>query len=598
MPFQTYDAPPPAFHSHDRLAALRAIMAERDLDAILVPHADAQRNEYLPANAERLAWISGFTGSAGAALVLTDEAILFVDGRYTLQAAQQADADRWTIESLVDRPPHDWLADHPGLRVGLDPWLVSKAEADRIADTATLVPLDTNPIDTVWHERPDAPRGAARIHPFEYAGRPTSKKLADIQATLDKADVDLTVLSDASSVSWLFNVRGADIAHTPLVLAHAIVTREGEPLLFVDSGKLDIEVRAFLTQVASLHEPSELVAHLQRLAPSAAVGLDATASPYALHAIVMDAGGTVVALPDPVVAPRSIKNRAEIAGARASHLRDGVAMVAFLAWLDDQPPGTITEIEAARSLEAFRKDNAGDTPLLDVSFDTISGSGPNGAIVHYRVTEATDRPLGEGELYLVDSGGQYPDGTTDITRTVAIGRSTAEHRRCFTLVLKGHIAIARARFPKGTRGVDLDVLARAALWRAGLDYAHGTGHGVGSALSVHEGPQGLSRRAMTAFEPGMIVSNEPGYYRTGAFGIRIENLLLVHEAQSVNDGDIEMLGFENLTLAPIDRRLIDTALLDADEIAWLDAYHHRVADTLGPLTDRQDWLKAACARLS
>ncbi len=372
----------------------------------------------------------------------------------------------------------------------------------------------------------------------------------------------------------------------------------GEPLLFVDPTKIDMEAQAFLTQVAILRAPSDLLPDLSRLSAKVRVMLDPDQAPYALALAIEKAGGIVVHGRDPVVLPRAIKNETEIDGTLAAHIRDGAAVSTFLAWLDGLAPDSIDEITAAKRLESFRTDMAGNTPLRDISFDTISGSGPHGAIIHYRVTEATNRTLGAGELYLCDSGGQYEDGTTDVTRTVAIGAPSADQRRCYTLVLKGHIAVSTARFPKGTRGVEIDPLARLPLWKAGLDYAHGTGHGVGSYLAVHEGPQSISKRGMEALLPGMIVSNEPGYYREGAFGIRIENLLLVREAESIEGGETPMLSFETLTLAPYDRRLIDMGLLTDEETNWLDAYHARVLNTLSGAVTDSAWLETVCAPLT
>ncbi len=595
--FQSFDAPATDTGGAGRLSVMRAVLLAKSADALIVPHADAQRNEYLPANAERLAWLTGFTGSAGAAIVTQTDAVLLVDGRYTLQAHDQSAGNGWTVASLVDEPPHIWLEGR-NARLAYDPWMHTQNEIERLEKVATLVALNENPIDAAWQNRPAEPQGAVSIHPFARNGMLTADKLEAVRDAITKADADLCVLSDAASVSWLFNIRGSDVAHTPLVLAHAIVPREGEPVLFIDAAKLDMEVTAFLTQVTELREPSDLLAHLSRLSDKARVMLDPDQAPYALALAIEKAGGTVVNGRDPVVLPRAIKNETEIDGTRAAHIRDGAAVSAFFAWLDNQAPGSIDEITAAKRLESFRTNMAGDTPLRDISFDTISGSGPHGAIIHYRVTEATNRMLGAGELYLCDSGGQYEDGTTDITRTVAIGEPSADQRRCYTLVLKGHISVSTARFPRGTRGVEIDPLARLPLWKAGLDYAHGTGHGVGSYLAVHEGPQSISKRGMGALLPGMIVSNEPGYYREGAFGIRIENLLLVREADSVEGDEIPMLSFETLTLTPYDRRLIDTGLLTNEEADWLDAYHVRVWDTLSGAVPDTAWLKAACAPLT
>jgi Xaa-Pro aminopeptidase len=600
--FQNFSAPDYPVTGDSRLKALRNEMEKHSLDALIVPHADEQRNEYLPASAERLAWISGFTGSAGEAVITKEQAVVFVDGRYTLQSAQQTDANFWTVESLIENPAHKWLRQNlgSGAHIGFDPWLHTLNEVKNFKAAAKdidgeLIPLKNNLVDAVWKDRPAPPCEPVSIHDFTYAGKPTRKKLEAMQAAMVTNNADLCVLSDPSSVCWLFNIRGHDVAHTPITLAHAVLRSDDEPILFIDGRKLDIETKAFLTQVCELREENELSQTLSALADQARVMLDPNLAAFALHSIVEDAGGTVVSAADPARLPRAIKNEAEIKGTRSAHLRDGAAVTSFLAWLDQQASGSIDEITAAKKLEQYRTDMAGNMPLRDISFDTISGSGPNGAIVHYRVDENSNRTLQEGELYLCDSGAQHDDGTTDITRTIAVGEPSDEQRKMFTLVLKGHIGIALARFPKGTRGVDIDVLARMPLWQHGADYAHGTGHGVGSYLSVHEGPQNISKRGMQELLPGMIISNEPGYYRTGEFGIRIENLVLVREEMEIVGGDQPMLGFETLTLAPIDQRLIDTTLLTDGELHWLNAYHGHVRRELEPLVEERvaNWLKSA-----
>lgn len=600
--FQKFDAPPIDTEAANRLSALRAVMSTYGLDVVIVPHADEFRNEYLPPAHERLAWLTGFTGSAGEAVVTTDQAVLFVDGRYTLQAADQVDDAHWQVESLIDLPPAKWLGtiDLQGKKVGFDPALHTANEVKKLTGAVernggTLVEADQNLIDAIWEDRPAPPRGPVTIHDFELAGRTTRDKLAELRDKLTKNDAELCVLTDPTSVSWLFNIRGSDVAHTPLVLARAIIPMDGEPTLFVDDGKLDIEVRAFLTQVATLEPEDRFLEVLAQAATDSKILLDPDLTSQVVFTTVEEVGANVVRKRDPVALPRAVKNEAEIEGSRAAHLRDGAAVTTFLHWLDNQEPGSITEIDAVKRLETFRHDMAGNRPLRDLSFDTISGSGPNGAIVHYRVTEDTNRRLNAGELYLCDSGGQYDDGTTDITRTVVVGEPDRDQRRAFTLVLKGHIAIATARFPKGTRGMDIDVLARIALWQHGMDYAHGTGHGIGSFLSVHEGPQNISRRGSQELLPGMIISNEPGYYRTGAFGIRIENLILVRDATEIPGGDKPMLGFETLTLAPIDNRLIDPTMMTDDELHWLNAYHGWVRRQLTPLVDDTvaEWLARA-----
>ena len=601
--FQNFDAPADPVRGDRRLRALREEMMREGIDALIVPHGDEQRNEYLPAANERLAWLTGFTGSAGNAVVTADTAILFVDGRYTLQAAQQVDDVHIAIDDLITTPPPKWMIDNlkTGSRIGFDPWLHSRSEIKALEKVAAkidgeLVAVD-NLVDRVWTDRPAQPNGKVAIHDFHHAGKLTSAKLADLREELAAKDADMCFLSDATGVSWLFNIRGSDVGHTPLVLAHALVPKSGDPVLFIDADKLPMDVRAFLTQVCTLADPATMTDTLREHFAGTRVLLDPAQTPHAIADMVRETDGTVVEGEDPTMLAKAVKNEAEIAGTRAAHYRDGLAMVRFLCWLDQQPIGSLDEIGAAKRLEQFRAEVDPDFPLKDISFDTISGTGPNGAIVHYRVNRDTNRALQDGELYLVDSGGQYEDGTTDITRTVAIGTVGDDERFAFTAVLRGHIALAMVRFPKGVRGMDLDVLARQHLWQQGRDYAHGTGHGVGSYLSVHEGPQNISRRGTRELLPGMIVSNEPGYYRSGAFGIRIENLVLVTEPQEIDGGDMPMLSFETLTLAPIDRRLIDATAMTQPELDWLNGYHRHVRDTLsGDLDDAvASWLAEATA---
>ena len=600
--FQDFSAQADPVTGDHRLNELRKLMLENGFDATIVPHTDEQNNEYLPPEKERLAWLTGFTGSAGMAIVTSDRAVLFVDGRYTLQAADQVDTDHWELESIIDYTPARWLKENLSNRqiLAIDPWLhvSNQIKAIKTALESTESRLkywSTNPIDHCWHNRPPASKRKAKIHDFEFAGRLTSEKLTDVKATMEKRDADLCILTDPSSVCWLFNIRGADLAHTPVVLSHAIIQRDGDPVIFIDEDKLDIETRAFLTQVATIEDTGKLSGRLEEMSAGKRVMVDPDRSPIAFSDLVKAAGGKSVRAADPIAILRATKNKVEIKGAKAAQLRDGAAVTTFLAWLDDQPAGTIDEITAAQKLETLRADMAGDMPLREISFDTISGSGPHGAIVHYRVDTSSNRTLQDGELFLCDSGAQYDDGTTDIPRTIAIGEPSEEQRRAFTLVLKGHIGIALARFPKGTRGMDLDPFARMPLWQHGMDYAHGTGHGVGSYLSVHEGPQNLSKRGHEELLPGMILSNEPGYYREGEFGIRIENLILVREAMDIDGGDQPMLGFETLTLAPLDRRLIDPTMMTDDELHWLNAYHGWVHRSLNEMVPEgvQRWLKWA-----
>ncbi|MFL4468190.1 aminopeptidase P family protein [Brucella melitensis] len=581
-------------------------MAELGLDGFLVPRADEHQGEYVPPHAQRLGWLTGFTGSAGAALVLKNSAYIFVDGRYELQVRAQTDGKVFSYESLVSNPPASWLAENgKGLTIGFDPWLHTIYEAEALRNAlekqgGQLIPVETNLVDAVWDDQPEAPAAEVTIQPARFSGHEAKDKISEMKAAVAASGASATVLTDPSSVAWVFNIRGKDVSNTPLPLSFAIIPAQGEPELFIDERKLAIEPRAYLTQLAKLSAPADLEGHLgARAARGEAILLDPVLAAEKLRLIVTSAGGSVIEGKDPARIPRAIKNKAELDGSRAAHERDGVAMVNFLSWIDAQKPGTIDEISAAKKLEESRA-NAGrdfQMPLEDISFDTISGAGPNGAIIHYRVNTDTNRTLQDGELYLVDSGAQYRDGTTDITRTVPIGRIDPETVKAFTLVLKGVIAITTARFPKGTRGQDIDILARIALWKHGFDYAHGTGHGVGSYLSVHEGPQSISRKGAQELLPGMILSNEPGYYKPGAFGIRIENLIIVTEPEVLPGGDIPMMGFETLTFCPIDRRLVDKALLTQEELDWLNTYHAKVRAKLsGHLGDAErKWLEAATA---
>jgi Xaa-Pro aminopeptidase len=599
--YQSFDDTTERSAAAERVGALRAELKRRSLDGFIVPRADRHQNEYVPACEERLAWLTGFSGSAGVAVVLADRAVLFVDGRYTLQAREQVDAAVFVIEHLIDRPPDAWLEANlaAGARLGYDPWLHTVEAAEKLAKAcatagAKFVPAESNPIDAIWSDRPAPPLGPVVLHDLRFAGEEAAAKLARIGAEVAKARAEALVVSDPHAVAWAFNIRGADVAHTPLPLSFALVPKEGRPTLYVDGRKLANAVRHRLEELADVREPAALVRELAALgAAGKTVRLDQATAADALARTVTDGGGKVSRGSDPIALMKAVKNAVEIEGARAAHRRDGAAVARFLAWFDREAPGGgLTEIDAVAALESFRR----DTGLLkDVSFPTIAGSGPNGAIVHYRVTRASNRRINAGELFLVDSGAQYEDGTTDITRTVAVGTPSAEMRERFTRVLKGHIGLARAVFPDGTTGAQLDTLARQYLWSAGLDFDHGTGHGVGSYLSVHEGPARISKLGTPALKRGMILSNEPGYYRTGAYGIRIENLVLVVAAPAVADAEKELNAFEILTLVPIDRRLIAPALLEPEELRWLDDYHARVAATLTPLVnaETQAWLAAA-----
>jgi Xaa-Pro aminopeptidase len=604
--YQSFDDPTERSAAAGRVAALRAGFKRRGLDGFVVPRADRHQNEYVPPSEERLAWLTGFSGSAGVAVVLADRAVLFVDGRYTLQVREQIDLDVFAIEHLIDRPPDAWLEANlaAGSKLGYDPWLHTVDAAEKLAKAcaaagATLVPADPNPVDAVWSDRPAPPLGPVVLHDVRFAGEDAAAKLQRVAAEIGKARADALVVSDPHAVAWAFNIRGADVAHTPLPLAFALVPKEGRPALYVDGRKLANAVRHRLEALADVREPTALTSDLAALgAAGRTVRLDQATAADALARTVTGAGGKVSRGADPIALMKAVKNPIEIDGARAAHCRDGAAVARFLAWFDREAPrGNLTEIDAVGALESFRR----DTGLLkDVSFPTIAGSGPNGAIVHYRVTRASNRRINAGELFLVDSGAQYEDGTTDITRTVAVGAPTDEMRERFTRVLKGHIALARAVFPDGTTGAQLDTLARQFLWSAGVDFDHGTGHGVGSYLSVHEGPARISKLGTAALKRGMILSNEPGYYRTGAYGIRIENLVLVVPAAPVAGGEKELNAFETLTVAPIDRRLVAPALLAPAEVRWLDDYHARVAATLAPLVDTETraWLTAATRPLA
>jgi Xaa-Pro aminopeptidase len=603
--FQTFDEPESGVALTARLSAVREELARRRLTGFVVPRADQQQNEYVSPSEERLAWLTGFTGSAGMAVVLTGEAAVFVDGRYTLQAAKQVDGKAWAVESLVDPPPEAWLAKHlkMGDRVGFDPWLHTSAAAERLAAAcakagAELVAVETNPVDAIWTERPPAPLAPVAVHGARFAGEAEADKLTRIRQEIGRLGVDALVLSDSHAVAWTFNIRGADVAHTPLPLSYALVPKDGRPTVFIDHRKLSNAVRDHLEHAADVREPDALTGELTTLAGAGAlVALDSATAADALSRLIGNAGGKVVRGNDPVSLLKAVKNGTEIAGTRKAHRRDAVALARFLAWIDHEAPkGILTEIDAVEALETFRRETGA---LKDVSFPTIAGTGPNGAIVHYRVTRKSNRRIAPGDLLLIDSGAQYEDGTTDVTRTIAIGEPSAEMRDRFTRVLRGHIGIARAVFPDGTTGAQLDTLARQFLWQAGIDFEHGTGHGVGSYLSVHEGPARISKLGTTPLKRGMILSNEPGYYKTDAFGIRIENLELVVGTE-IPGAEKLVNAFETLTLAPIDRRLVDLNMLTGEELSWLNDYHDRVRHAVRAHLDEQTkvWLDAATAPLS
>ena len=596
----------------ERLDGLREELARRGLDGFVVPLADEHQGEFVAPGARRLAWLTGFTGSAGLAIVLADRAAIFVDGRYTLQVEREVDAERFSPQHLTDRPPDDWIATHlpADAKLGYDPWLHTPDGAARLETACAradgrLVAVGGNPVDAVWTDRPAPPISPAVPHPPEYSGLASSAKRAAVAETLEKRGADAAVLTAPDSIAWLFNMRGADIPNTPVALCFAIAETGGGASLFIDGRKVTGELAAALADSVSVAEPDALGPALDRLAADGRkVSIDPRSAPAWIAQRLREAGSEPVRGPDPCTRPKACKNEAEIAGARAAHVRDGNALVRFLAWLDaEAPSGPLTEMDAVARLRSIRAEGA---HFRGLSFDTIAGAGPNGAIVHYRVDENSNRRLEPGSVFLLDSGAQYLDGTTDVTRTVHIrnpdGRpAPAEVRDRFTRVLKGHIALATAIFPRGVTGSQLDMLARKTLWEAGLDYDHGTGHGVGSFLGVHEGPARISKiPSDVALAPGMILSNEPGYYKAGAYGIRIENLVLVVEREAPEGAERALHGFETITLAPIDRNLIEPSLLTAEETGWLDAYHRGVRDTHVGSVDEEvgRWLEAACAPIT
>ncbi|MCR8725147.1 aminopeptidase P family protein [Frigidibacter sp. ROC022] len=596
--FQTFDATTRPDQGPPRLAALRAEIAGAGLDGFLVPRADPHQGEYVPAHDARLAWLTGFTGSAGFCAVLADRAGVFVDGRYRVQVKAEVALEVFTPVAWPETGLADWLIEAlpGGGTIGFDPWLHTAAEVEKLREkldgSGIELRASDNLVDRVWPDQPPLPAGRVRPWPVANAGESATSKRQRLGAELAGAGHAAAALTMPDSIAWLLNIRGEDIPKVPVPLAFALLHADGTVDLFLTSGR-DLDLGTHPEGAVRLHDRDAFPEALK--AQTGKVRVDKSLAPLA----VSDLLAQPVWGADPCVLPKARKTGAELAGTAEAHLRDGAAMAAFLCWLDREAPGGgLTEIAVVEALEGFRR---ATNALQDISFDTICGAGPNGAIIHYRVTEATNRPVKPGELLLIDSGGQYLDGTTDITRTVAVGEVGDEEKLCFTRVLKGMIAMSRIRFPKGVAGAHLDTLARAPLWLAGQDYDHGTGHGVGVYLSVHEGPARLSRLSDVPLEPGMILSNEPGYYREGAFGIRIENLLAVEPAPALPGGDAhrEMLHFRTLTFVPIDRRLIVTAELTAEERGWIDAYHR---DTLAALADRvqpevRDWLVRACAPL-
>ena len=595
-------AAPAAAASGTPLERLRGELKRRDLGGFIVPRADEHQGEYVPACAQRLAWLTGFTGSAGLAIVLTDAAAIWVDGRYTLQVRAEVDVAAFETLHITDNPPVEWLATRVprGARIGFDPRLHVEDQVGRFRRAVEragggLVALDDNPLDAVWSDRPPPPLGPVRPHDLAFAGRSATDKRADIAAGLKRDGIAAAVLTAPDSLAWLLNIRGSDVPHTPLPLGFGIIHADESVALFIDPRKLLPETREQLGNAVTVAPADGFGPALDKLgADKAKVLVDAGQSSAWVLDRLSGAGAELVRGADPCALPKACKNPVELDGTRAAHRRDGAALTRFMAWLAARVgQGSVTEIEASDRLEEFRR---ADARFRDLSFPTISGAGPNGAIVHYRASPATERALEPGQLYLVDSGAQYLDGTTDVTRTIAIGTPSAEQRDRFTRVLKGHIALATARFPSGTTGSQLDTLARRPLWDAGLDFDHGTGHGVGSYLSVHEGPQRISKVPNTvALKPGMILSDEPGYYKTGGYGIRIENLIVVQPETSFAAPEREMLAFETLTFAPIDLALVEPALMTPPELAWLNAYHARVREIVAPQVDAATarWLEQA-----
>ena len=593
--FQTFDSPASAAQGPARLAQLRAELTKAGLAGYLIPRADAHQGEYVASRDDRLQWVTGFTGSAGFCVVLPQVAGVFIDGRYRTQVKLQVDLAHFTPVPWPETKAGPWILDHLQAGViGFDPWLHTADEIEKIqtalqGSNVTLRATD-NLVDNIWPDQPAAPQGKVFVHPDTLAGETAAGKRARLAADLQAAGQEAAVVTLPDSICWLLNIRGADVPKNPVVQAFAILSHRGAVDLFIDPAKVNADVVAHLGAGVHLHAPCAFIPALTAL--KGAVRVDKTTAPLAVSDLI----GQTVWGDDPCRLPKACKNAGEIAGMREAHLRDGAAVVEFLAWLDAQTPkGGLTEIAVVQALEGFRR---ATNALHDISFDTICGAGPNGAIMHYRVTDESNRAIGQNDLLLVDSGGQYRDGTTDITRTIAVGDPGEEARACYTRVLQGVIAISRARWPRGLAGRDLDPLARQALWMAGQDFNHGTGHGVGAFLSVHEGPQRLSRISEVPLEPGMILSNEPGYYREGAFGIRLENLIVVQVAEAMGDHR-DQLSFETLTFAPFDRRLIQTAELSAGERAWLNAYHAQVLAHLTPrLSDfALAWARQACEAL-
>lgn len=598
--FQFFDDTTSPAQGPAHIAKLRAELERRGFDGFIVPRSDEHQGEYVPKSAERLAWLTGFTGSAGTAVILRDKAALVVDGRYTVQAAEQVDTSVITPVQLASMTAEDWIAANlpEGGVLAYDPWLHTSDGLRRLEKAARragakLAPVDMNLVDIIWIDRPAPPQAPVRPHPLDFAGEATETKLERIRQKMTEAKLDALVISDPHNLAWAFNLRGGDVGHTPLPLGYAVLPRNGRATLFFDPAKITNEAGDAVGDLAEFSPIGSFQSALDALGRKGGkVRIDSATGAVALIRRIEAAGGTVDMGADPIALMKAVKNKAEIAGSRAAHLRDGVAVARFLAWLDrEAPKGQLTEIDVVEALEASRVETGA---LKNVSFPSISGAGPNAALPHYRVTNSSNRKLELNQIFLIDSGAQYEDGTTDITRTIIVGEPTPEMKDRFTRVLQGHIAIAQAVFPKGTTGAQIDAFARRPLWEAGLDFDHGTGHGIGSYLSVHEGPQRIAKTGHVALEAGMMLSNEPGFYKSGEYGIRIENLILV-EPRTIPGGDRKMLGFETLTFTPIDLRLVEPGLMNASEIAWLNAYHAAVRERIAPHLDAQTraWLENA-----
>ncbi|HCG7136857.1 TPA: aminopeptidase P family protein [Vibrio parahaemolyticus] len=587
-----------------RVNAIREWLDQHNIDALLIPHEDEYLGEYVPAHNERLHWLTGFTGSAGAAVITQDKAAIFVDGRYTVQVTKQVPNELFEYRHLIEEPALDWIQDNltANASVAIDPRMHSSAWLDmaqaKLAGKLELNILSSNPIDALWHDRPAPVVSDVRLMPTKAVGQSSESKRKEIAQLVAKAGADSAVITALDSICWLLNVRGLDVSRLPVLLSHAILHADSSVEYFLDPARLPAEFAAHVGTGVTVHHPEALQSRLEAMSGKKVL-LDPAISNAWFKLVLQNAGASVIAAADPCLMPKAAKNEVEIAGMKACHIRDGVAMSKFLCWLDAEVAAGNLHDEAtlADRLEAFRRE---DPTLMDLSFDTISAAGGNAAMCHYNhENQPEPGKLELNTLYLVDSGGQYLDGTTDITRTIAIGQPSAEMIKQFTLALKGHIGVARARFPKGTRGYQIDTLARQHLWAEGYDYDHGTGHGVGHFLSVHEGPASISKKQIDVpLTEGMVLSNEPGYYRADAFGIRIENLELVVETST--NGDFPVLSFESLTRCPIDKRNINVDMLTRPELAWLNDYHQKVWEQISPLVEGEvkEWLREATLPLA